>query len=325
MRDPGPPSNPMAASDARAALEALIDAECSAGVNPDVEFLAKALAAKPGVQAIVFYGSGLWLEAGADTLYDFYVLVDRYRDCSSSLLLAGAGNILPPNVYYMETPGAAGVLRCKVAVLRLSQFRSAARGRSFTPHIWARFCQPCRLLEARNERVHREVVSAIADAVVQFHRQSLPLVDSNVSLEEFWITGLRATYASELRPEDADRATRLVQAHRDAFAQRSRFALALCGDGARLTADVRVLSSMAAAKRRLLRRWTMLKRPVQKAVPLGRLIKAAFTFSGGLDYARWKIERHSGVSIELTDFQRRHPLLGGMSLLWKVLRRGGIH
>ena len=56
-----------------------------------------------------------------------------------------------------------------------------------------------------------------------------------------------------------------------------------------------------------------------------RLMKAAFTFRGGLDYAAWKIERHSGIKVELTDSDRAHPILTGLRLLMSVKRQGGLN
>ena len=52
-------------------------------------------------------------------------------------------------------------------------------------------------------------------------------------------------------------------------------------------------------------------------------MKAAFTFNDALDYILWKIERHSGVYVEPTELQRRHPLLFSWGLLWRVYRKGG--
>ena len=53
-----------------------------------------------------------------------------------------------------------------------------------------------------------------------------------------------------------------------------------------------------------------------------RLIKAAFTFQGGADYLAWKIERHSGVAVELSEFERRHPILASVWLMPKLYLKG---
>ena len=52
-----------------------------------------------------------------------------------------------------------------------------------------------------------------------------------------------------------------------------------------------------------------------------RSLAASNFFEGGADYLAWKIERHSGVSLELADWQRRHPLLAAPALLWQLRRR----
>ena len=53
-------------------------------------------------------------------------------------------------------------------------------------------------------------------------------------------------------------------------------------------------------------------------------MKAAFTFKGGLDYAVAKIARHTGVVVEISDADRRHPLLAGIRVFLEARRRGGV-
>lgn len=308
---------------ARPALEAALATEAALPVNRDAERLAAALGRRAPGAAVLFYGSGLWGPAGADTLYDFYVLVERMQDWQSGRLLAFAGNLVPPNVYYVEEKTAGLVLRAKVAVMTRTAFVAAARGGHFTPQIWARFSQPARLLLVPDERVRTQLIGALADAVVTFHRRTLPLVGA-VSIRDFWVAGLGSTYRSELRSEPPERAAQRVESELAAFAQRTRLALPLCGNGARLEAAELVISDWSERDRRRFRRGLAWRRPWFKAVNLMRLIKAGFTFQGGLDYARWKVERHSGVKVPVTDFQRRHPVLAGLLLFWKVRRRGGV-
>ena len=59
-----------------------------------------------------------------------------------------------------------------------------------------------------------------------------------------------------------------------------------------------------------------------KALSVLRLIKAAFTFQGGADYLAWKIERHSGVAVKLSAWQRRHPILASVWLMPKLYLKG---
>jgi hypothetical protein len=53
-----------------------------------------------------------------------------------------------------------------------------------------------------------------------------------------------------------------------------------------------------------------------------RLVKALFTFEGGLDYIAWKLERHSGESIVIPDRVRRAPLIYLWGFFWGLYRRG---
>ncbi|HUF56015.1 MAG TPA: hypothetical protein VMM55_05575 [Thermohalobaculum sp.] len=86
-------------------------------------------------------------------------------------------------------------------------------------------------------------------------------------------------------------------------------------------AEARIRPQVAdrAAARRVWRRRCRLG----KALNLARLVKAAFTFAPHADYLAWKVERHSGRSLELGPFQRRHPVLAAPWVLWRLYRHRG--
>jgi len=52
-----------------------------------------------------------------------------------------------------------------------------------------------------------------------------------------------------------------------------------------------------------------------------RLVKASTTFEGAARYAAWKIERHTGVPVDITPWRERHPVLAAPGVLWQVWRR----
>jgi hypothetical protein len=56
-----------------------------------------------------------------------------------------------------------------------------------------------------------------------------------------------------------------------------------------------------------------------------RLSKAAFTFRDCVDYAAWKIERHTGIRIEVTPTLQRHPILFSFRVLWQLIKRDVLH
>jgi hypothetical protein len=68
-------------------------------------------------------------------------------------------------------------------------------------------------------------------------------------------------------------------------------------------------------------RWLWpVRRRLAKLVTFAAQIKSAVTFGDWLPYALWKFERHTGREIQLTPSQRRHPLLLGWPVLWRLLR-----
>ena len=67
-----------------------------------------------------------------------------------------------------------------------------------------------------------------------------------------------------------------------------------------------------------------LRHALGKPLNFVRLMKSAYTFDGGVDYLIWKIERHSGVRMEITPWQRRHPILASPYVLWQLKKRGAI-
>lgn len=314
----------MNAVEAQRELEASVAEETSKPAAKLTEYWVDHFRAMPGVAAILFYGSGLNnTRPDGDVVYDFYLLVHRYRDYAPGWALAAAGSLVPPNVYYFESPVDFDRGRCKVAVLTISQFCAATEEKSFTPHIWARFCQPCRILFAEDKSLRSKLNRALSNCVTTFHRRTLHLIDS-CPVADFWSTGLRVTYADEIRSERSNRARTIYAANAETFRERTVLALQGLPEMGWLDEKGIVHSKIPSDQRRLHRLRHRLTRPLRKAVVVLRLIKAAFSFSGGLDYARWKVERHSGVRIELTDFQRRHPVLGGLVLYLKAARLGAL-
>lgn len=289
-------------------LTNLIAAETTIPASADVQKLSNAIQAQGGVAGILFYGSGLWKAAEEDTIYDFYVLVDRFRDFDQNKIAAILGTLLAPNVYYMELKDGARTLRCKYALMRLDQFEKAAAGRAITPQIWARFAQPCRLVYSRDTEKHTAIHNALTACVISFHRRSLPLALPDATPRDIWLRGLQETYGAELRSEKPERTRILFEASQDSFTKRSELAIASLPNIPRNSKTVQIISRI--------------KRPLQKLVVFLRLMKATMTFEGGVDYALWKVERQSGVRIEANNFQRHYPLIAAWPLVWKLWRKG---
>ncbi len=117
------------------------------------------------------------------------------------------------------------------------------------------------------------------------------------------------TYRAELRSEKQGKGGELFEVNKNYFQAVTPLVMAALAGNQEQTISQ---AKRAWSKRRL----------NGKAVSLLRLVKAAFTFTGGIDYLVWKIERSSGVKVTLKPWQRRHPFVAG-ALLFLRLRRYG--
>lgn len=305
-----------------AALDDLVERQSAARAPDSVVALGEVLRERFGrrAQAVLFYGS--CRRAGDDTggIVDLYVLVDNYDAARANFLSALANRLLAPNVYYLEVPNAGCTARAKYAVVTLDQFERGTTG-WFHPYLWGRFAQPCGLLFAADDQVRRRVVRALAGAVTTFAVRTLPRLPAEFDAETLWTHGLQLTYAAELRSERPERAHILytesapeLQALTQAVSQSLGWSLARSGRYANpSTWNDRWSSAFG---------WTA-RRVQGKVLSVLRLLKASFTFDGGLSYLAWKIERHSGVALQITPFMRRHPRLGAIGAFWRTWRRGG--
>ena len=246
------------------------------------------------IQAIVLYGS--YTRGQADTVLDLYVLLEDLSPLPGWQRVLC--RILPPNVYQLVTDDA----RAKVAVMSFDALEKGVRA-DVAPYFWARFAQPCALVysadSAQAERFARLVSRAAERLVAAAAVNGAGLLPSR----DFWIHTFSLTYAAELRSERESRYQALYEANAAYFD-------ALHGDFAARAHPPRT-------------RWA-LRRAAGKVLSVLRLCKAALTFDDPVDYALWKVARHSGVTVTPTERQRRYPLIFVWPLVWKLYRQGAL-
>ncbi|MBI2718861.1 MAG: nucleotidyltransferase domain-containing protein [Rhizobiales bacterium] len=282
-------------------LDALVAASLAQVPPPEIAAMAEQVRQRhTGVAAVLAYGSCLRGVAATDSLIDLYVLTEDLSGVSANRLSRLGCAMVPPNVYHAEIEWDGRRYRAKYAVLPLDLF--ARRMTSSNPYFWARFAQPTALVQASGPAARAAVTAAIMQATRTLYGHALALNADPDPLAR-WTAGFAATYATELRAEaSGSRARHLVEANADYYRQASA-ALADATPVPLAWPRVRLMGKL----------WSV-----------ARLVKAAFTFAGGADYIAWKIERHSGQKIELTQWQRRHPILAGIVLLPQLLRRGAV-
>ena len=292
-------------------LAALVRDELHRPVLADVQAMAAAIAAlHPGARAVLFYGSCL-REARLDGLMlDFYLIVDDYRTPYPSRWMAWANALIPPNVF----PFARGGMSAKYAVLSLTDFHRLCGPETRNVSVWARFSQPSRLVWTADAAAQGPIVAAVARAAPALLAAALPFEAGNAGTGDpldLWRRAYALTYAAELRAERGGRAASVVDADPDRYRAFTAPALAaIAGE------------DVATASRARIDWWR--RRWEGKGLTILRLAKATFTFAGGIDYLAWKINRHAGTQIVISDWQRRHPILAAFSLLPRLVRGGAV-
>lgn len=284
----------------------------------------------PSVLAVIFFGSR---KTGAgperSSAHDFFVLTRschpfyrrlRQRGLThrAPALLSALNRLLPPNQIAITARGPGdSVLHAKCAVISMTDFLRAISERRRDHFVLGRFCQPVEVLYTASDQVRDQVLGAIVDAHWLTYRWLRPWLPSEFDVESYCRTALRVSYAGEIRPEPEGRAEALWRAqegyHRPVYAAllaelAEQGELVAVGSGAYRTAracsgweHLRLASYFGWSKARATARWA----------------KYVVTFEGWLEFIVAKVRRHSGEDIELSERERRRPLL----YLWpRVIR-----
>ena len=306
-------------------LHELLGAELDRPVPDSARALAAHLANRGGAAAavVLFYGSAL-RSGNLDGILDFYVLLDDIGAWPAPLLARAGNRLLPPNVGYVELDHAGQRLRAKFAVMGSAQFAARLTDAALDTTIWARFCQPAVCIWSRSPADRAAATDLIAAAVVRAARWAARLGPARATPAEFWSALFARTYAAELRVEQAARPQDIIA--RDLGRYEELLPLAWAADAlafARMGGG-QLQPALTHTDQMLAKRGWRRRTRHGRRLNLLRLLKAAFTFEGAMDYVAWKIERHRGVRIEVKPWQRRFPLLAAPGLYWKLRRLGVI-
>jgi hypothetical protein len=282
-------------------LRNLVTEELSLAVDPRVSAMAAAIAAKHGAasRAVLFYGSCLRQKQLDGLMLDFYLIVSNYRTAYDQSWLRAANRLIPPNVFYFEHDG----LVAKYAVLSEVDFHRLCGPETSNVSVWARFAQPSRLVWTADEKACERTIDAVSLAAPTLLAAARPRPGEKPLA--LWHRAFALTYSAELRAERKERSNSVVDLDPERY---ERF----------------TSPALDAAKHMHPHgnwRWRRLE---GKTLTVLRLAKASLTFAGGADYIAWKINRHAGAGIELKPWQRRHPLLAGLSLLPRLLKSGAV-
>lgn len=296
-------------------------------------------AAGDTVEAVLLYGSHL-LNATPDrhSAYDFVVLVTDYRTFYGSLkaageihrpvwLLSSLARILPPNVIaFTPNDGQDGIAKC--LIISRDHFARALGPRPLDHFLLGRMIQRVALVWARDEASGAWVHDRLAEARGGVLAWVGPYLDDEFDAESVGRRILAVCYRGEFRPEAGDRSEKIFEAQREHFVKHLTPVLegALAagelasvgneGAGAPTPARYRFAERPAGAVRRRWA-WHFVR---SKARVTARWPKHVLTFDNWLPYISRKVERRTGIKVELTELERRLPLIFLWPKVIKVLR-----
>jgi len=288
-------------------LTARVEAALEREVDPAVTEFAARLAEQADTLAVLFYGSNL-RTGSREGVLDFYVLTDGAPESG-----------LWPRVSYREWEYQGETLRAKIATMTLAKFATAAGGNSRDGTIWARFVQPSALVWCRAKTARDAVVAAIRNAATTAANLAIALGPGSGREEDYWRALFRETYKAEFRVEKPGRENSILELNAAHFDGLLPAALEFLEIACERDGDVLTPANPPARRRDALKRWRRAKR-WGKPLNLARLLRATRTFNGAGRYAAWKVERHTGVKIEVTPWREKHPVLAAPGVLWKVWR-----
>jgi hypothetical protein len=316
----------------QALREAVAARALSAGDDPALDEAAQelALASAGTLDGLIFFGSRRTGATGTNawSAYDVFVIVHRYRPFYEAMRrrgLSGKGARLmslvscwlPPTQYSIRFEGSA--VHLKAAVIRSDTFRRETSPRRRDHFCIGRLFQPSRILYARDGATREALVDDLASAHAETWRWSRPWLPAQFDADGYGGNALRVSMSWEVRPESQDRAKALWDAQREE--QTPVFEALLSELVARgelvSAAGTEGLWSPArpVSRRETWRLKLYFRRSIVRSTT--RWLKHVLSFEGWLDYILRKAQRHGGEPVELTERERRWPLI----FLWPRLYR----
>lgn len=263
--------------------------------------------------AVVFYGSCMRTKEYQNALLDFYVVVNNYRSAYQGRWYAVLNKVLPPNVFFAKAKVNNITYQAKFAVISQADLQKRTALSAFHPYFWARFMQPIAIVYSRTEEDIDWLCEVQKQAAMTFYSKTYPLLEGHVSSRNFWENGLRLTYATELRAESAQRAQVLYDADSAFYDYYSQHLFAMKDH----------FNQQAQANNLFRLQWK-LRIIYGKYISILRLLKATQTFVGGVDYIAWKIHRHTGDEIKVSNNLRKYPWLFCWPLLLRLFIKGKV-
>lgn len=310
----------------RAELATGLDSARSARTDELAAFLASACG--DTTVALVHYGShAQHSDARPESAHDFFVIVDRYRDAYRSLVAHGVARfrpriatalnyVLAPNVIRVTVPGVTPALEAKCAVYSWSDFRLAASRHAKDHFALGRLFQHVQLAWTRDQGSRERTIDVLVGARIATFTWGKAYLPRQFDVDAYCRTLLETSFAAEIRPEGNERVDMLLAAQRETLIPVYSVLLDQYVQQRILARDGKVYTIIEPVGKWAKFRAAMYFRRSEIRATV-RWLKYVALYDDWLEYILKKIARRSGISVELTERERRWPLI----FLWpKAIR-----
>lgn len=247
------------------------------------------------VIAVLFYGSCLRTGVFVNNVADFYLIVDKLGNHKNTFITF-LNKLLPPNVYYVETPYNDNILRAKYGIYTFDQFKKMASMDAFHPYLWARLVQPMRIVYLKDENMKIEIVKSIYTSIMTLMVNVAPQLRNPFDLQELWLKSLKLTYKTEIRPEGKSNIFNIYNSNREYLNEIAKNMLEILpypiqvGEKGEHNTYYILVGNWAKCVNTI--SWA-LKVVIGKLLSATRLIKSLFTFENALEYGYYKLSKHT--------------------------------
>ena len=302
-----------------------------AGGEP-ARLLTQSLVAVAGtrVRAVLLYGSHL-LGAAPDrySAHDLVVVVEDYLGTYRALrergfthrpprLMALLGWLLPPNVIAYSPDGADGPI-AKCLIISAPHFERALSARARDHFMISRMIQEVGVLYVKDAAAGWWIEDRLEAARSTVLVWAAPYVTTPFNSEVLTREMIAMCYRSEIRPESGSRAGSIFEAQRRYLVETyDKLLTEACSEGLVVREGQGYRSALLPGPTARLGRWAYFT--VSKFRVTARWFKHMLTFENWLPYVVRKVERRTGMTVELTALERRLPLIFLWPRLVRVLR-----
>jgi phosphatidate cytidylyltransferase-like protein len=277
------------------------------------------------VVGIFMYGSKLSaVTATATSFPDFFVITEGYRGVFKKISHWALSYFLPPHIYHLRLDEQ---LRCKYNLVSLKRFQRECSRRAKDIYILGRFGKRVALIYARDAQARRKLTDCCFNAMSNVVPWTLRGMQKPFSEKDFTLSCLNLSYAGETRVETSSKVPKLFESEKEfyletypAFLKKHPKAQKL----AQLTSNGSYRPSGGRFVRWLRRirfRWFLRRSRIRGIL---RWPKFLVTVDEWVDIILSKIERTKGIKLDVTDRQRRHPLIFAWPHFFRLLRSGAI-